>query len=84
MTVDNDSSKCSVGGNTVLNVTEDASATEFSNIPILDSESFADTGITWSHFIISVDIDGSIAHERIYSQGSTLKVWLMFHRLRFQ
>ena len=70
-TVGNDSSECSVGKNTILRETGDASATESSDVPTLDSGSSGDKSVTWSDFVFSMDNDGSIAHERISSEAGT-------------
>ena len=70
-TVDYDGYKYSVGKNTVLSETGDASATESSNVPTLDSGSSIDKSVTWSDFVVSVDNDGSIAYERMSSEGGT-------------
>ena len=51
--------------------TGDASATESSNVPTLDSRSSGDKSVTWSNFVASVENDGSIEYERMSSEGGT-------------
>ena len=71
LNVGNDASKCSVGENTILSETGDASATESSNVPMLDCGSSGNRSVTWSDFVISVHNDGSIEYERMFSTGGT-------------
>ena len=70
-TVGNNSSKCSVGKNSVLNKVEDASATKSSNVRTLDSGSFGHKGVVWSNFVISMYDNGIIEFERISSEVGT-------------
>ena len=63
-TVDNDASKYSVCKNTVRSEAGDVSATETSDIPILDSGYYRDKSITWSDFVVSVDSDMAIEYQR--------------------
>ena len=69
--VGTDGSECSVGENTILSETGDASATESSDVPTLDSGSSRDKSVTWSNFVVSVDNNGSIEYERMSSEGGT-------------
>ena len=69
----NDGSQCSVGENTTLSETEDASVTESSNVLTLDAVSSDNTSMTWSKFVVSVEQDGSIEYDRISSEGGTAK-----------
>ena len=68
LTVGNECSECSVGGNAVLSETADASATESSNVPTLDSGSSSNQSMAGCNFVVSVDIDGSIVYERMFSE----------------
>ena len=70
-TVGNDGSDCYVGQNSILRETGDMHATESSNVPTLDSGSCSNKSITWSDFMVSVDNDGSIECERMFSEGGT-------------
>ena len=58
LTVGNDGFECSVGENTILSEIGDASATESSDVPTLDSGSSSDKSVTSSNFVVSVDNDG--------------------------
>ena len=71
MTVGNDGCECSVGENTILRKTGDASATQSSNVPALDSGSSGDKSMTWSEFVDSVDNDRSIEYKRMSSEAGT-------------
>ena len=57
--------------NTILTMTGDVSATESSYVTTLDSGSSSNKSVTLSHFIISVNSDGSIEYEKMSSEGST-------------
>ena len=71
MTVGNDGSECSVSKNTILSDRGDASGTESSNVPMLDSGSSGDKSVTWSDSVVSMANDRSIDYERMSSQGGT-------------
>ena len=71
LNVGNDASKCSVGENTILSETGDASATESSNVPTLDSRSSGDKSVTWSDFVLWVDSDRSIEYKRMSLECGT-------------
>ena len=70
-TVGNNGSKCSVGKNTILSETGHMSATESSNVPMLDSESSTDKSMTWSDFVVSINNHRSIEYERMSSEDGT-------------
>ena len=53
----NDGSQCSVGENTTLSETEDASVTESSNVSMVDSGSSGNKSVTRSDFVVRVDND---------------------------
>ena len=59
-TVVNDGSKCSLSKNAVRSETRDASSTESSDVPMLESASSCDKSVKWSDFVVTVDNDGSI------------------------
>ena len=82
--VSNDGSECSVNENMILMETEDASVTESSNVPTLNSGSSGIQSVTWSDFVVSMDNHGSIGYKRMSSSVALLKVWLEFPILRFQ
>ena len=67
-TVDNNGCEGSVGETTMLTEIGDAAATESSDVPTLDSRSSVNKSVNWSDFVGSVDIDGSIEHERMFSK----------------
>ena len=69
--VSNHSCECSVGENPILRETEDASGTEASDVPMLDSGSSGDKSVIWSDFVVSLDNDGSIEYERMSSEPGT-------------
>ena len=71
MTVGNDGSTCSVGENTELSETGDASANQSSAVPMLDSQCSGNKSMTCSNFVVRVDNDGSIEYERVSSEGGT-------------
>ena len=70
-TVGNEGSKCSVGENTALNETGDASATMASNLTTLDFGFSDSKSMIWSDFVVCVDNDGLIEYERMSSEGGT-------------
>jgi hypothetical protein len=70
-TVGCDGSECSVGENTVLSETGDASGTGSSDVLTLDSGSSGDKSVTWSDFVVSVDSNGYVEYERMSSEGGT-------------
>ena len=72
-TVVNDGSPCSVLENTILSETGDSSATEFSDVPILDSGSSGNKRVIWSDFVVSVHNDRTIEHERMSSKAGTVE-----------
>ena len=56
----------------MLSEAGDVSATETSDIPILDSGYCRDKSITWSDFVVSVDSDRAIEYQRWSSEvGAT-------------
>ena len=61
----------SVGENTILSETGDASISESSDVPTLDSASVGHKSVTWSDFMITMDNDGSIHYERMPSKCGT-------------
>ena len=77
-TLSNDDSACSVGVNSILSETGDTSATESSNFPELDSKSPHNKSMTWSDFVVSVDNDASIEHQRMSSEGGTTEASVGF------
>ena len=70
-TVGNDGSGCSVSKNTIPSETREASATESSSVPALNTGSSGDKSVTWSDFVVSVDKDRSIDYERMSSESGT-------------
>ena len=71
LTTGNDSSECSIGENTIVSETGDMPATESSDVPTLDSESFDYKSVTWSDFVVSVDNNESIEYKRMSSEAGT-------------
>ena len=41
------------------------------NVPALDSGSSSDKCVAWSNFVVNMDNDGLIEHERMSSEGGT-------------
>ena len=72
-TIGNNGSECSVGKNTILTRIGDTSITESSYVPTLESETSTDKSLPWSNFVVSMDNDDMITHERISSEGGTVK-----------
>ena len=69
--VGNNGFECSVGENTILSKIADASATESSDVPMLDSGSSSDKSVTWSDCVVSVYNDELIEYERMSSEVGT-------------
>ena len=74
LSVSNDGGTCSVRRNISHNERENESASEFSHLSAVDSESFVNSNMIWSDFIVSVDNDGSIEYERMSFEGGTAEV----------
>ena len=70
-TVGNDGYKCSLGKNTILSETGDASMPVSSNVATLDCGSSGDKSITWSDFVVSMNNDIAIGYARISIEGGT-------------
>ena len=70
-TVSNDSSEYSVGENNMLCETGETSATESSNIPMLDSGFFGNKSVTWFDFVGGMDKDGSLEYYRMSAESGT-------------
>ena len=70
-TVGNNGSECSIGQNTILCEPGDAFVLQSSNISTLDSGSSGDKSLTWFDFVVCVDNDGSVEHERMPSGAGT-------------
>ena len=49
------------------------SAIKSSDVPMLDSGSSCNESITWFDFVVIVDNDGSIKHERMSSEGGNVE-----------
>ena len=69
--IGNDGSIYSVRENTILSERGDVSASESSNVPILDPDSCTNESVTWSDFILCMCNDGSLTYERMSSEGRT-------------
>lgn len=67
----NDASECSVNKNTMHNETGVVPATKSSHVSKLDLRSFGDKSVIWSDIVVSMDSDGSLEDERMYSEHST-------------
>ena len=61
-TSSNDGTVCSVGKTTIFSKTGDTYATESSKVPLLNFGSLVNKSSVWSHFVVSMDNDGSIKH----------------------
>ena len=60
-----------MGQNTMLSETGDESVTESSDVSTLQCGSSHDISMTCFKFVVSVDIDGTIEHERMSLEGGT-------------